>query len=69
MAFYEGTDSCSKRVKLATNISTCTYLHACVEEAEREQELLVHGRVAGDAQLAVVQLVVRALQVGLLQMR
>lgn len=41
------------------------YLDACVKEAKRKQELLVHGGVAGDAQLDVVQLVVRALQVRL----
>lgn len=42
------------------------YLDARVEEAQGEEELLVHGRVAGDAQLVVAQLVVRALQVCLM---
>lgn len=44
----------------------CVYLYARVEEAQREQELLVHRRVGGDVELAVVQLVVRALQVRLI---
>lgn len=39
-----------------------------MEEAERVEKPLVHGGVARDAQLVVVQLVVRALQVCLVPM-
>lgn len=41
------------------------YLNTRVEEAERKEKLLVDGGVRCHTQLVVVQLVVRALQVGL----
>lgn len=42
------------------------YLYACVEETERKQQLFVHGRIGRSVEFVVVQLVVGALQIGLL---
>lgn len=58
-----------RRIEARNLHARVPYLHASVEEAEREEEFLVHGRGTGDVQLVVVQLVVRALQVGLVTMR
>lgn len=56
------------RIPLTAHFTTLIDLDACVEETQRVEELLVHGGVAGDAQLVVVQLEVRALQVCLVPM-